>query len=203
MHGDGSLETLDSLMLDSPGGADSWTPVIVIEAPHPLRIVETSLTGLWRVGEDRLELAAVPQAVLDAVAGLPAADTLPESVEGGSMPLHAILHELRHHVSPRAPGAAPHVIALSHAPLTPADLELLDRCLGRGPVAMTVPGYGCCRIAATAFRDVWRVRYYNRDDTLLVDSLELGDVPQAIRATDEDLAETRAQRADHPEFAPS
>jgi hydrogenase-1 operon protein HyaF len=90
-------------------------------------------------------------------------------------------------------GTAPHAINLSLLPHTEEDLALLDSHLGRGPVHILSRGYGNCRISSTATRHVWWVRYYNSQDTLILNSLEVADVPDVALASPEDL-EDSAQR---------
>ena len=98
----------------------------------------------------------------------------------------AIVEELRHHAQRHKPGAAARVVNLSLLPLVPADHEGLDAMLGEGPVAILSRGFGNCRINATKARGIWRVRYFNSMSTMILDTIEIVDFPEAARAAAED-----------------
>ena len=56
--------------------------------------------------------------------------------------------------------------------------------------------WGDCRIDATATTGVWRVRYYNSADTLILDTFEVTDVPEVACAAPEDIADSAERLAD-------
>jgi hydrogenase-1 operon protein HyaF len=85
----------------------------------------------------------------------------------------------------------PHTINLTLLPLSDADVAFLDGRLGRGPVAMLSRAYGRCQIISTQVADVWWVRYYNAMSTLILNTLEVVDVPQVACAAPEDLTDSR------------
>ena len=78
------------------------------------------------------------------------------------------------------------MVNLSLLPLVPADHEGLDAMLGEGPVAILSRGFGNCRINATKARGIWRVRYFNSMSTMILDTIEIVDFPEAARAAAED-----------------
>jgi hydrogenase-1 operon protein HyaF len=88
------------------------------------------------------------------------------------------------------------VINLTLFPLTPEDHQVLERALPAGPVAMISRGFGNCRISSTLARNVWRVRYFNSMNTLILDTLEVVDVPEVALAAPEDLVDSRARLAE-------
>lgn len=176
-----------SVIVRGLNGADGW------------RIQETAFAGVWRVQrtgldggltEDRIEACVMPDVVMRAAreGTTPRLDIarLPEGV----MNAPAIVRELQHQVEAYTPGRAPHVINLSLLPLAPADHEGLARVLGEGQIAMLSRGFGNCRITATDIRGVWRVQYFNSMSTLILDTLEVVDVPEAARATADDYDES-------------
>ena len=87
-------------------------------------------------------------------------------------------------------GAAPHVVNLTLLPQTEDDLGFLDASLGKGRVTILSRGYGNCRITATAVRHVWWVQYFNSQDALVLNTIEVGDVPSVACAAPEDLADS-------------
>lgn len=163
--------------------------------------------GRWR---DVLEVAAVPGFV-SAHAFAAAADdvSLPEPLPAGVMNAPGVLAELLEQVELRAglgeaaggldvsdgapgfDGPAPrlpaHVINLTLLPQSEQDLECLGDSLGRGSVSMLSRGYGNCRVTATGLREVWWVQYFNSNDKLILNTLEVTPVPAAVLAAQEDL----------------
>lgn len=161
-----------------------------IAADPPIRIQETALYGVWMVDGKRqgIEVADLPGAVRAAVdqcadrLALPDQGALPE----GAMNVLPVLAEIRHHM---LGGTANHEINLSLMPISPVDYQLLESVLGTGPVDVLSRGYGSCRIRACAVRNVWRVHYFNVDGQMILDVIQVGDVPAAARATAEDMAD--------------
>jgi hydrogenase-1 operon protein HyaF len=162
------------------------------------QIQESVLAGLWRVrftdAEGRLiadyaEVSAIPQAVRRA-----ATMTLPDFTIGappeGAMNVMPVLAEIRDRVRRRQPDDAAHTISLSLLPMTPPDIAFLQQTLGAGPVRIVSKGYGSCRIQATAVFGVWSVQFFNTMDTILLDTLEIGDVPVVACAAEEDFRDS-------------
>jgi hydrogenase-1 operon protein HyaF len=81
-------------------------------------------------------------------------------------------------------------------PLSPDDHRVLERALPVGPVAMISRGFGNCRVTSTLARDVWRVQYFNSMNTIILDTIEVVDVPEVALAADEDLADSRERLAE-------
>lgn len=174
---------------------------IRVEGQPSLRVQESIFAGVWRMeyleGEDRvvsrsLEVGAVPASVrrrafdeamdsLGPTAGPPPA---------GVINAPAILTELEEHSRECRSGDPAHVVNLTLLPVSPGDLAYLQDRLGQGPVTMLSRGYGNCRITATALKNVWWVQYFNTMDTLILNTLEVVDVPEVARAAPEDLADS-------------
>jgi hydrogenase-1 operon protein HyaF len=81
-------------------------------------------------------------------------------------------------------------VNLTLLPFGPPDHEGLDALLGEGAVSILSRGFGNCRISSTRARNVWRVRFYNTMSTLILDTLEVVDVPEAARAAREDYEDS-------------
>jgi hydrogenase-1 operon protein HyaF len=166
------------------------------------RAQESVFAGVWRVLQladgqvqrDTIEVGAFPRAIADAAradgAALP---PLPQPLPEGTMNAPAVLEELRDRSRGFRPGQPPHVVNLSLLPLTPGDSELFERQLGRGGVAVLSRGYGNCRVVNTRAPHVWRVTYFNSQDMIILDTLEVGAVPEVACAAREDL-ENSAER---------
>lgn len=167
----------------------------------PLEIQEATFAGVWRVrgaeGVDRIEVGAFPRGAL--LRAFPAEWQMDlEDIarpRPGVVNAPPILAEIAHRTSARAPGTSAHVINFSLLPHTPEDLVLIDEVLGQGHLTILSRGYGNCRIDAAARRDVWRVRYYNSTDMLILDTLEITDLPEVAQAAPEDIADSAARLA--------
>ena len=85
------------------------------------------------------------------------------------------------------------MINLTLFPMTPEDHQALDRALPVGPVAIISRGFGNCRITSTGVRDVWRVQYFNSMNTLILNTIEVVDVPEVALAAAEDLDDSRGR----------
>lgn len=171
----------------------------VIQGLGTWQAQETVLTGLWRVRgtdedgrlvSDALEVGEVPQAVRLAaergtLAAMPPVPTAP-----GVMNAPALLEEIRHRAATWQAGEPNHVISFTLLPVNEADMALLRGVLGTGPVLGISRGYGQARVQLTACRRVWSVQYLNARDAIVLDTLEIGDVPAAITAAAEDFADS-------------
>lgn len=162
------------------------------------QIEETVFAGLWRVrftdGEGRLvadylEVGAIPEAVREA-AGAAAPEIQIGAPPDGAMNVMPVLAEVRERMAAWAPGDPSHVVNFSLLPMSSEDMGFLQATLGQGPVRLVSRGYGNCRVVATAARGVWSVQYTNTMDTIVLDTLEIGDVPAAVLAADEDFSDS-------------
>jgi hydrogenase-1 operon protein HyaF len=177
---------------------------------------ETRLAGVWRVTErdaegrlrrDVLEICAVPGFVRFATFAKAKAriDTGGLSTGGlstGGLSTSALMNapgviaELNSALSARTADREAVVINLTLLPQTEADLACLEERLGVGPVSILSRGYGNCRITATAIRNLWWVQYFNSDDRLILNTLELIEVPAAALAAQEDIDDSAERLAE-------
>lgn len=173
----------------------------VIDGTQRVAIQETAFASVWRVQHldeqgtvlvDTLEVGPIPEVVRErAMASARAAEVVeigapPE----GYMNSPSILHELVSASARFRPGQAAHVVNLTLLPVTPEDHLHLETTLGIGSTTILSRGYGNCRISATALSNVWWVRYFNSMDTLILDTIEVVDVPQAALAAREDFEDS-------------
>jgi hydrogenase-1 operon protein HyaF len=172
---------------------------IVSTANVPARCQESVLAGVWRtmyfddrdrVACDLLEVASIPHVLTSAATrGRPVSTSTPEAA--GEVPnALPILVELEARAEIYASTGAPHAINLTLLPLSEAEIEFLDRRLGTGPVEVLSRGYGKCQVTSTATPNLWWVRYYNSMGTLILNSIEVVAVPEAVIAAPEDLRDS-------------
>ena len=174
---------------------------IRIEGTESLTIQETVMAGVWRVRShigdelisDHLEVAAIPAAV-QAMAfshAEPLAPKLP-SLPANLLNAPSVLVEINDISTKYTRGEChdAHVINLSLLPFSPEDHGCLTQVTGTGPVTILSRGYGNCRITATNVDCLWRVQYFNSTDQLILDTLEIVDIPAVACAAPEDLADS-------------
>ena len=182
---------------------------VLVETPAGrIEIQEATLAGLWRVRgaarpgpaagtRERVEIAAFPRgALLRAFPCEWPVDLHQAAARPGIVNAPALITEIVHRSRERRPGDPPHVVNLSLLPLTPEDVAALEAALGQGGVTILSRGYGNCRIEATATAGVWRVRYFNSADALILDTIEVVEVPAVACAAPEDIADSAMRLAD-------
>ena len=158
-----------------------------------LRAQETAFTGIWRIrgeGVDDVEASAFPLALraLALARQMPATPAAVPPPELMNAP--ALYHEIRSLSGVWRVGRPAQVINLSLLPATPDDLSWLDEQLGRISFSVLSRGFGNCRITATALPYVWWVQYFNNMEKLILNSIEIVDVPAVALAAQEDYDET-------------
>ncbi|MEW5881686.1 MAG: hydrogenase expression/formation protein [Pseudomonadota bacterium] len=168
-----------------------------VTGAHAVRIQESVFAGAWRVivldGEtvlaDWVEVGTIPTAIAAAAqCGKPL--TEPTQVPPDVMNAPAILTELADQVRNYRTGCAAYVVNLSLLPLALGDVSFLDAQLGRGDVTILSRGYGNCRITTTGVPNCWRVTYYNSQDRVILDTIEIAAVPEVACAAIEDLVDS-------------
>jgi len=171
---------------------------VIYQGGTRTEIQESVFAGVWRIiyldadrniVKDFIEIASIPELVKNS--SFVKAKTkleydlenLPERV----MNAPALITELNDKVATWKEGDEPHVINFSLLPQTEEDLVFLDQLLGSGPVVILSRGYGNCRIACTETKNVWWVKYFNSDDKLILDTLEISAIPAVACAAEEDI----------------
>jgi hydrogenase-1 operon protein HyaF len=178
---------------------------IRIDGSRAYRIQESVFAGVWRVCEldgdgrlarDWVEASAIPSVVTE-LARAGASPALPQVAKReGAMNSPALLVEIQQQMREWRPRRPAHVVNLTLFPLSPADHEIMQQALPAGPVAIMSRGFGNCRITSTGARHVWRVQYFNNMSTLILDTLEIVDLPEVAVAAVEDLSESRERFAE-------
>jgi len=175
-------------------------------APMTLRVRESAFPGIWHemvLGEggvvlcDEWRYAREVESLIAAMVATSLTDMPPPRYPEGCMNAPALVEELRYWAGRGVLGRAVHVLNLTLLPLTATDLKVIDEWLGPPMVAVSIRSYGQCRVSNTRLRDVWRVRYFNSMDALILDTIEVTALPEVVRAAPEDLALSRERLADY------
>ncbi len=166
------------------------------------RMQESVLAGIWRtfyldenerITHDLLEVGDVPYLVRMPVSTDPDPFGRLSKVRPPENAMNAmsIITEVAGHAQQFPLSKRPHSINLTLLPLSDEDIAFLDATLGRGPIDVLSRGYGDCRVSSTAVPNVWWVRYYNSVGTLILNTLEIIDVPGVACAALEDIRDSR------------
>lgn len=175
---------------------------VICSGEQSIRIQESVLAGVWRlqklnvqrqIVDDALEVGIIPQQLSQSAFNGTAAqiDTRWTALPAGVMNAPPLLAELNAKIAEYRPGGEAHTINLSLLPQTEQDLAFLAQRLGGGSVTILSRGYGNCRITATGTTFVWWVQYFNSEDTLILNTLEVSDVPSVACASPEDIADSQ------------
>ncbi|MGQ3058946.1 MAG: hydrogenase expression/formation C-terminal domain-containing protein, partial [Nevskia sp.] len=170
-----------------------------------VRVQESVFAGVWRLMtwrheegrdaelvDDAIEVGPVPSlfaatAAEDVWASPPQWNgLLPPNVQNAPL----LVDEIRDQVARWQPGQVSHVVNLTLLPVTPEDIGFLDHQLGTGRVLMLSRGYGNCRISNTRLPNCWRVVYYNSMDKVILNTVEVVDMPEVAMAAPEDLRDS-------------
>ncbi|MBB6252118.1 hydrogenase expression/formation protein [Nitrospirillum iridis] len=166
---------------------------------------ESVLAGVWRVREsdaagrrrrDYVDCGPFPTGVVErAFDGARGGAILPETARPNIFNAPPLIAEINEHIPLMGPlmgqpGGPGHVINLSLLPHTEEDLAFLDEALGRGGLVILSRGYGNCRIRSTGTRGCWWTQYFNSQDTLILNSIEICPIPQVALAAAEDLVDS-------------
>jgi hydrogenase-1 operon protein HyaF len=185
-----------ALTLDVLGAGEA--SAVIATADGLAQAAETVFPGLWLLRmEDApdapwAEVADCPSLVRETLSVMPARAMPLEHIvpPDGAMNVMGVLAEVRHVAAHWNPGARNHVMNFTLLPMTEVDASFLAAMLGEGPVRFASGGYGAARIIATAFARVWAVQYLNSMGVVILDTLEIGDVPISARAAREDFADS-------------
>jgi len=172
---------------------------IVCDGQVRARTQESVLAGVWRTlffdSDDRvvcdlLEVADVPTVVGFAAESDAAVDASPEGVNEELANALPILVELQSRHERYVAGGSAHSINLTLLPLSEAEVEFIDQRLGRGPIDVLSRAYGKCEVISSGTAGIWWVRYYNSMGVLILNTLEVVEVPGVVKAAPEDLADS-------------
>ncbi|MBN3812954.1 hydrogenase expression/formation protein [Paraburkholderia sp. Ac-20347] len=166
-----------------------------------VQIQEARYAGVWRVitvgaqGEriaDYVEIAPAPSVVFEASARGAAHAAIPPVGEATLMNAPSLASEIAaiHARAVQTGGAGQHTINFSLLPVSPDDLAWLEGMLGEGRVGLFSTGYGKCMVMATALRHVWRVRYFDGANKVLLDTVEITRLPEVVLAAPDDLRDS-------------
>ncbi|MGL4859849.1 MAG: hydrogenase expression/formation C-terminal domain-containing protein [Enterobacteriaceae bacterium] len=192
-------ERANSALLDQILGEGEVSAKVRFAGGDEQHIQETVFTGIWRLHHyneqhqlvsDQIAICPVPvslwqQQATDERPDLPTQDQ--QELMNGAFIAREILFRLQQNPPEQ------HVINLTLLPLSDHDREYLGEFLGEGASALFSRGYGKCRIVSTRLPGVWRINYFNDNNVLLQDMIEITRVPEIAMAGAEDIADS-AQR---------
>lgn len=172
---------------------------ILVRGLVNFHIQEAVFAGIWRIQElssdgllqrDTICAGAIPHLVQQYAAMAASSKVNPPPMNDGIMNAPAILNELQDRSRNYRIGGAAHVVNLSLLPMSQEDMTYLVVAMGPGAVTILSRGYGNCRITSTGLAHVWWVQYFNSMDQIILDTLEVVDVPEVAQAAEDDYADS-------------
>ncbi len=171
------------------------------------RMQESVLAGVWRTFylndddkpiRDLVEVSDVPFLAKLPSRGELRKGVLPTVVENSPDIMNAkpLLTEIRERQEQYQSGQPAHVINLTLLPITKEDTDFLDNILGQGTVSILSRSYGKCQVLSTKVPNVWWVRYFNSVDTLILNTVEIVDIPLVACAAQEDIQNSEERLRD-------
>ena len=165
-----------------------------------LFVQESVFAGIWRVVRshegrvvaDHIELGRIPAALRETArrdAG-PAAPAWQGSLPPNVQNAPSLLIEVEDQIQAWQPDHPAHVINLTLLPMSVEDIGFLDHHLGTGQVLILSRGYGNCRITNTLRPHCWRVVFYNSSDVVILNTVEISELPEVAQAAPEDLEDS-------------
>lgn len=158
-------------------------------------ITESVFPGVWhcifraetgKILSQTIEVGAIVRIVraINLSAPLtPHQSTQSEGIMNGP----AVLDEVLQAAQCWRPGMSNHVVNMTLMPFSAQDRIFLMESLGLAPLEIVARNYGACRVLSMAVRHVWAVQYMNSEGKIVLDTLEVGDVPLAAQAAQQDF----------------
>lgn len=165
---------------------------------------ESVFAGIWRIRvsnengqlvRDYIEVGSFPLIAIDFARATSRETLAPCSSDerDGLLNAPALVSEIEDQLSQFEEGALPHVINLSLLPHSEADLAFLHGHLGAGQLIILSRGYGNCRITSTGTRNVWWVQYFNSQDAIILNTIEICSIPSVACAGQDDIEDSAAR----------
>jgi len=159
------------------------------------------LAGVWRIAGNEhgkithsIEVGYTPSIVIDKTfATANQTIKLPEKMPEGTINAPSLLTELSEKSFHWKTGDEAHIVNLTLLPQSPEDLDMLGEYLQEGPTIFLSRGYGSCRVSSTQLKNVWWVQYFNSEDKLILNTLEVSDVPIVTQASQEDIVDSQVR----------
>jgi len=193
--------------LDALGRGEVSIVVAGDDREGEAQIYETVLPGVWvgqandREGEVAahwVEVGSAPRVLREMAYRRPREDFPIEmlSAPSGAMNVMSVLAEVRTRMHEWREGMPNHVMNFTLFPMTPADSAYLAKVVGEVGVRISSGGYGAARVIMTGLRHVWAVQYLNGLGAVILDTLEIGDIPDAVLASEEDFQDSAGRLRD-------
>lgn len=207
------LKLINTVLGEGEVSALVTTPGEKSDTSFELRVQESVFAGVWRVIQtvggavtsDTIELGYIPQALRDT-AKQDVWDTVPRWQ--GALPPNVqnaplLLDEIEDQWKQWKPDQPAYVVNLTLLPMSVEDIGFMDHHLGTGRVVILSRGYGNCRITNTCMPHTWRVVYYNSQDLVILNTVEVTELPDVAQAAKEDLEDSYDRLKDVLEWVES
>ena len=162
------------------------------------RIQESIFAGVWRilleqdgvVIRDAIEVCPIPPMLMETNKDGHVEMQIPSTFAPGVINAPSVLAEIAAHLKTYQAGDRAHIINLTLLPWSPDDNQCLEEVLGPEDITILSRGYGNCRITSTRVPNVWHVRFYNSQDVMILDTVEITSIPEVALAAREDFEDS-------------
>ncbi|WGR93616.1 hydrogenase expression/formation protein [Bradyrhizobium sp. ISRA435] len=192
----GHLSDLERKLVGDVLGKGEVTGIVALPDGSLAHIQETALAGIWclRFGTETahqyIEVGAIPMIVRRAATDLTSTDLMIYAPPDGAMNVRPVLAEIRERALAWREGMRAQIINFTLLPMSPVDRSFLQQSVGNGPIQLILRDYSTCRVQATGIRNVWSVQFFNSVDDIILDTLEVGGIPEIALAAAEDLEDS-------------
>lgn len=171
---------------------------ITIAGTPEVKIQETVFVGVWRVVAiadnvkvyDALEVSTVPNIVVQTADQDAQTEYHPVPLPEELVNVPFIVEEIRTASQDYKTTAELHNVNLTLLPLTEVDIAFIDNQIGTGRIVILSRGYGNCRIVNTCTAHTWRLVFYNSQDKVILNSVEVSRIPEVACAAPEDFIDS-------------
>jgi len=192
----GHLSDLERKLVGDVLGEGEVAGIVALPDGSVAHIQEAALAGIWclRFGAETahqyIEVGAIPKIVRRAATDLTSTDLVIDAPPVGAMNARPVLAQIRERALVWREGMRAQVINFTLLPMSPVDMAFLQQSVGSGPIRLISRDYGTCRVQATDIRNVWSVQFFNSVDHIILDTLEVGGVPEIALAAAEDFEDS-------------
>ncbi|MFV0431252.1 MAG: hydrogenase expression/formation C-terminal domain-containing protein [Alphaproteobacteria bacterium] len=156
-----------------------------------LKAYETRFVGLWVVKDnqgDSLEVADFPQKIKQYIQEHTRDElNFSKVMPADCMNIQGIFAEIEQKYKERLQEEGNYIINFSLFPMNTKDAQFLAQNLGHIGLKIISKGYSEAIIRPTFITDIYSLQYQNNMGKIILDTIEIGHLPDAVLATREDF----------------
>ncbi len=156
-----------------------------------IKAKETNFIGLWLIQDiqgDYLEVADFPKVSYQYIQEHTKKDfSMPVSIPSECMNISGLFSEIHEKYKKRFESKNNYILNFSLFPMNEADAKFLSQTLGHIGLKIKSKGYSQAIVRPTSIADIYSLQYQNNKGKIILDTIEVGHMPDAILATESDF----------------